>query len=110
GPSEEEGGDAPPPFHDVDVNAAGLGVRTSDLGERERTAEGDEATEHPERQHGEWARQPVSNACGRAKDSGSNGGSDENGDGAPEADAARQCGRHQQRYCNGGAMASSFTL
>jgi hypothetical protein len=64
GPSKEEGGNTAPPFPYIDVNAAGFRIGARDLGQRERTAQGDEATEHPERQHWERPRQAIGDACG----------------------------------------------
>ena len=92
GPAEEKTGRTAPAFAQVDVEAAGLGQRRRELGERQRAAERDGAAGHPEAEHHERIGNLAGDAGRRAEDAGADRDADDQGDRAPEAERAGQPG------------------
>src|SRR3954462_12147568 len=92
GPAEEERGEATPrPTNEIE-NAAGVRVGSGDFGERQRTAQRENAAGDPHREHRYRPGQPVRDSGGSAEDAGADGGPDDDGDRGPEAELARQAG------------------
>ena len=70
GPAEDEAGRVAERLADVDVEAAGLGVRHRQLGERERAADREDAAQDPGGEHDREAREVLRHAVRRAEDPG----------------------------------------
>ena len=66
------------------------GKRAGDLGERQRAAQRDDAAGDPDEKDRQRTRQPIGDAGRRSEDSRADRDADDDGDGAPEAEPARQ--------------------
>ncbi len=88
GPAKKKGRESAPALADEDVHPTRRGELPRQLGQGERAAESEQSARDPHRHEREWTGELVRDPGGRAKDSGADGGADQNGDGAPEAELA----------------------
>ena len=89
GPAEEKRDGTAPTFAEVGVEAARVGQRRRQFGERQRAAERDEPASDPQADHDRRARDDPRDPGRRPEDAGADGDADDEGDRLP-AERARQ--------------------